>query len=258
MAAGPRDTARMDDAGLLFDRAELADAIETGELFGWKKQRYLTFRETMRETAYPCHFAVEAERGDTARYLFAGDARDRDALLKLRAGLGQYLDRYRAIADRTTCVVFFEPPDGGRSEAEYRDRFWSVLEFLHDRDPDQWPKSVPADPDDPEWEFCFAAEPLFVVGRARFYTDRQSRHTPHGLEMTFQPRGTLEDITGDTPEGKKARAAIRARVADYDDVDLHPDIGDYGDPATREWKQYLPPTSNEESLGKFPFEMGTE
>jgi FPC/CPF motif-containing protein YcgG len=247
----------MDDAGLLFDRAELADAIETGELFGWKKRRYLTFRETMRETAYPCHFAVEAERGDTARYLFAGDARDRDALRKLRAGLGQYLDRYRSIGDRTTCVVFFEPPDGVRSEAEYRDRFWSVLEFLHDRDPEPWPSSVPADPDDPEWEFCFAAEPVFIVGRAPFYADRQSRHTPHGLEMTFQPRGTLEDITGDTPEGQKARAAIRARVGDYDEIDLHPDIGDYGDPATREWKQYLPPRSNEESLGEFPFEMDT-
>ena len=257
MEAAPADTARMDDAGLLFDQSELEDAIETGELFGWKKRRYLTFRETMRETAYPCHFAVEAERGDTARYLFAGDARDRDALLKLRAGLGQYLDRYRSIADRTTCVVFFEPPEGVRSEAEYRDRFWSVLEFLHDRDPEPWPSTVPADPDDPEWEFCFAAEPVFVVGRAPFYADRQSRHTPHGLEMTVQPRGTLEDITGDTPEGQKARTAIRARLADYDDVDPHPDIGDYGDPATREWKQYLPPTSNEESLDEFPFEMDT-
>ena len=154
-------------------------------------------------------------------------------------------------------MVFFEPPDGGRSEAEYRDRFWSVLEFLHHRDPEPWPKTVPANPDDPEWEFCFAAEPLFVVGRAPFYGDRQSRHTPHGLEMTFQPRGTLEDITGDTPEGQKARTAIRARLADYDDVDPHPDIGDYGDPATREWKQYLPPTSNEESLDEFPFEIDT-
>ena len=257
MEAGPAATAKMDDAGLLFDRAELADAIETGELFGWKKRRYLAFRETMRETAYPCHFAVEAERGDTARYLFAGDARDRDALRKLRAGLRQYLDRYRSIADRTTCVAFFEPPHGVRTEAEYRDRFWSVLEFLHDRDPEPWPSTVPADPDDPEWEFCFAAEPVFIVGRAPFYADRQSRHTPHGLEMTFQPRGTLEDITGDTPEGQKARAAIRARLADYDDVDPHPDIGDHGDPATREWKQYLPPTSNDESLGEFPFEMDT-
>jgi FPC/CPF motif-containing protein YcgG len=244
----------MDDVGLLFDQTELTDAIETGELFGWKKQRYLTFRETMRETPYPCYFAVEAERSDTARYLFAGDARDRDALLKVREGLRQYLERYRSIADRTTLVMFFEPPDGVRSEAEYRDRFWNVLEFLHDRDPEPWPSNVPTDPDDPEWEFCFAGEPMFVVGRAPFYTDRKSRHTPDGLEMTIQPRGTLDDITGDTTEGMQVRSIIRDRLADYDDVDPHPDIGDYGDPATREWKQYLPPTSNEESLGELPFE----
>ena len=108
----------MNDVGFLFDRTELTDAMETGELFGWKKRRYLTFRETMRETPYPCYFAVEAERGDTARYLFAGDARDRDALLKMREGLRQYLERYRSIADRTTLVVFFEPPNGVRSESE--------------------------------------------------------------------------------------------------------------------------------------------
>ena len=73
--------------------------------------------------------------------------------------------------------------------------------------------------------------------------------------MTIQPRGTLDDITGDTTEGMQARSIIRDRLTNYDDVDPHPDIGDYGNPATREWKQYLPPTSNEESLGELPFEM---
>ena len=95
----------MDDVGLLFDQTELTDAIETGELFGWKKQRYLTFRETMRETPYPCYFAVEAERSDAARYLFAGDAHDRDALFKIREGLRQYLERYRLSTDTVRGTV---------------------------------------------------------------------------------------------------------------------------------------------------------
>lgn len=248
----------MNHTGLLFDQPELEDAIATGELLAWKKKRYVEFRETMRDTRYPCHFAVKAEQDDSARYLFAGDVRDRDSLLKVREGLQQYLERYQSIAERTTLVTFFESTTEERSEREYRDRFWSVLEFLNERDPDPWPSDVPEDPNDPEWEFCFAGEPMFIVGRAPFYTDRKSRYTPHGLEVTIQPRRTLDDISGDTEEGRHIRSVISERLRNYDDIAPHPDIGDYGDPDTREWKQYLLPTSNEESLNEFPFQIDPE
>lgn len=248
----------MTRTGLLFDQSGLRAAIEAGELTPWKEQRYLAFRKTMRETRYPCHFAVRAERTDSARYLFAGDARDRDALHAVREGLRLYLERYQSIAERTTLVIFFEPPTGNLREQEYRDRFWSVLEFLNRRDPEPWPSEVPNDPDDPEWEFCFSGEPMFIVGRAPFYTDRKSRYTPYGLEITIQPRRILDDISGDTIEGQQARSVISDRLEEYDDVAPHPDIGDYGDPDTREWKQYLLPGSNGESLDEFPFEIDTE
>lgn len=245
----------MNETGLLFDQSELQDAIETGELSPWKKKRYIEFRETMRNTRYPCHFAVNTECNDSARYLFAGDTQDRDALLKVREGLHQYLERYQSIAERTTLVMFFKPPTKDQSEQEYRERFWRVLEFLNERDPEPWPSDVPRDPDDPEWEFCFSGEPMFIVGRAPFYTDRKSRYTPYGLEITIQPRRTLDDIGGDTTKGQRVRSVIRDRLTEYDDIAPHPDIGDYGDPDTREWKQYLLPTSNTESLSEFPFEI---
>lgn len=248
----------MNETELLFDRPALEEAIETGALLAWKEKRYLAFRETMRSGRYPCYFAVNAERNDAARYLFAGDPRDRDALFKVREGLRQYLDRYRSVADRTTLVIFFRPPDGDRSEREYRDRFWGVLEFLNERDPEPWPGDVPADPDDPGWEFCFCGESMFLVGRAPFYTDRKSRYTPHGLEITIQPRSVLDGVSGNTMEGQRARSVIRDRLTAYDDVTTHPDIGDHDDPDTREWKQYLIPTSNDESLEEFPFEITTE
>lgn len=245
----------MNGTELLFDQSELQDAIDTGELIAWKKKRYLAFRETMRSTRYPCHFAVHVEDNDAARYLFAGDIRDRDTLLKVREGLRQYLDRYQSIAERTTLVIFFKPPNGDQSEQEYRDQFWRVLEFLNKRDPEPWPSDIPTDPNDPEWEFCFSGEPMFIVGRAPFYTDRKSRYTPYGLEITIQPRRVLDDISGNTMEGQRARSIIRDRLKDYDDIVPHPDIGDYGDPNTREWKQYLLPTSNSETLTEFPFEI---
>lgn len=248
----------MKETGLLFDQSEVRDAIETGELLTWKKKRYIEFRETMRSTRYPCHFAVNAERNDTARYLFIGDVRDRDALFKVREGLRQYLDQYQSIAERTTLVIFFKPPNEDQSEQKYRDQFWRVLEFLNERDPEPWPSDIPEDPNDPEWEFCFSGESMFIVGRAPFYTDRKSRYTQYGLEITVQPRRILDDVSGDTMEGQHARSVIRDRLKDYDDVTPHPDIGDYGDTNTREWEQYLLPTSNKNSLEEFPFKIDTE
>ncbi|WP_129113714.1 YqcI/YcgG family protein [Halegenticoccus tardaugens] len=248
----------MNKTGLLFDQSEIQDAIEAGELTTWKKKRYIKFRETMRGTHYPCHFAVNAERNDIARYLFVGDVHDRDALFKVREGLRQYLERYQSIAERTTLVIFFKPPNNDQSEREYRDQFWRVLEFLNERDPEPWPSDIPEDPNDPEWEFCFCGESMFIVGRAPFYTDRKSRYTPYGLEITIQPRRVLDDVSGDTIEGQHARSVIRDRLKGYDDVAPHPDIGDYGDPNTREWKQYLLPNSNDESMNEFPFEINTK
>ncbi|SEV87217.1 YqcI/YcgG family protein [Natrinema salifodinae] len=248
----------MNRTGLLFDQSELQDAIEAEELIAWKKKRYIQFRETMRNTRYPCYFAVNAEQNDTARYLFVGDSRDHDALFKVKEGLQQYLERYQSIADRTTLVIFFKSPDENQSEQEYRDQFWRILEFLHKRDPEPWPSDIPEDPSDPEWEFCFCGESMFIVGRAPFYTDRKSRYTPYGLEITIQPRGVLDDVSGDTIEGQRARSVIKNRLKDYDDVAPHPDIGDYSDPNTREWKQYLLPKSNGESLKEFPFEISVE
>ena len=51
---------------------------------------------------------------------------------------------------------------------------------------------------------------------------------------------------------------LRDRLNDYDDVDLHPDIGDYADPDSREWKQYFLPKSGGDSIDEFPFEITTE
>ena len=98
---------------------------------------------------------------------------------------------------------------------------------------------IPTDPDDSRWEFCFGGEPLFPTSRAPFYTERKSRYSPVGLEITFQPRAVFEGITADTEAGRRAREAIQSRMADYDGVCPHADLGDWGVDGDREWTQYL-------------------
>ncbi|QWC20813.1 YqcI/YcgG family protein [Halorubrum sp. 2020YC2] len=111
-----------------------------------------------------------------------------------------------------------------------------MLDFLQKSDPEPWPASVPTDPYHPKWQYCFAGQPVFIVARAPFYEARKSRHTAHGLEITFQPWTNFESLTGLDDKGQEARTLIRRRLSQYDDVDKHPDAGDLDDPRKLEWQ----------------------
>ncbi|MFC4356652.1 YqcI/YcgG family protein [Halobium salinum] len=237
-------------------RAELDSAIADDALPDWQATRYGSFHRTMTDgdVPFPCYFAVDAHRRGDLRYLFAHDASTEAGRSTVAEGLEAYLDEAPAIADVTALAVFFEPTAGASTVEGVRDRVWGLLDYLHRHDPAPWPETVPEDPADPEWEFCFAGEPLFVVARAPCYERRHSRHTPHGLELTVQPRWVFDGLTGDTEAGREARRVIRERLADYDDAPLHPDVGDYGDPTSREWEQYVLPDDDETQSGEFPIE----
>lgn len=237
----------------LWTRGDLESAIERGDLADWKATRYRTFHRTMTddEAPYPCYFAVEAEAEGLFRYVFPGDSDDPDARTRLARALEAYLADYESIGEFSSLVVLFEPAGDQPPEA-YKRQFWDLLEWLGKHDPEPWPETVPTDPDHPKWRYCFAGEPLFLVARAPFYEARQSRHTAHGLEVTIQPSGVFEGLSGMSDEGQRARSTIRDRLSEYDDVPRHPDSGDYSDPRRREWKQYMLPETNAESVARCP------
>ncbi|UPV74727.1 YqcI/YcgG family protein [Halorussus limi] len=235
-------------------RTRIESAIGEGDLAAWKAERYLSFHETMTDEVapFPCYFAVDAHCDGDLRYLFAPGPTTEAGESVVADGLAEYLDGARAIADVTALAVFFEPDDGNLSVADYRERVWDLLVSLRRNDPEPWPESIPTDPANPEWEFCYAGEPMFVVARAPAYDRRNSRHAPHGLELTVQPRWVFDGLGPDTEAGQRAREVIRQRLAEFDDVPRHPAIGDYGDPDVREWKQYVLPDDNDETVEEFP------
>jgi hypothetical protein len=226
-------------------------AIDDGTLADWKTRRYEAFHETMTDS-FVCYFAVDAHEAGDMRYLFPERPDSAAGRETFATGLADYIDELDALPQLTSLVVAFEPTDEG-GQAWYRERFWDLLEHLHRNDPAPWPDDVPSDPTDPQWTFCYAGEPLFLVARAPSYEQRHSRHTPHGLEVTIQPRAAFEGLTGDTPQGRRARQIIRDRLDDYDDAPRHPAIGNYGDPDSHEWKQYFLPDEDVERDREFPF-----
>jgi FPC/CPF motif-containing protein YcgG len=244
----------------LLDRERVERRLERGELSPWKATRYRAFRETMTDESspYPCYFAVEAQREGYFRYVFADSPTDEAALAGLVDPLAEFLDGYVSYGEYPSLVVLFEPPEEELPAESYKRRFWSVLRYLQTHDPEPWPATVPTDPGHPKWQYCFAGEPVFLVGRAPFYEHRHSRHAPHGLEITVQPWGIFEGLTGLDDEGQEARTIIRERLVEYDDVAAHPDAGDFVDPRTREWKQYMLPETNEESVARCPLPERTD
>lgn len=237
-------------------RAEVESAIADGALPEWQERRYRAFDATMTDddAPFPCYFAVDAHEDGDLRYLFAPSEATDAGKVSFAEGLATYLDGARDIAEITSLAAFFEPPADSLSEAAYFDRFWDLLDYLRRHDPAPWPDGVPADPADPEWEFCFAGEPIFLVARAPCYERRHSRYAPYGLEVTVQPRWVFDGLGPDTEAGRRARRTIRDRLADYDDVPRHPDVGDYGAPGVHEWEQYALPDGNDERVDEFPID----
>lgn len=231
-------------AGALVDQATLADRVAAGDRPDWAAAHWETFRDGVtgdRDGApFPCYFGSDSVRNGDPLYALVPSITDPNALLRFRDALLEYLDVYRSREGRVSLVAFFRPPDEPWSEADYHEALWHVLEFLHVHDPEPWPDDVPIETDDPNWEFCFGGEPMFPTCRAPFYGDRRpSRHSPVGLEITFQPRALFDGITADTDAGRRAREVIQGRIEAYDGRCPHADLGDWGVEGDREWHQYL-------------------
>jgi hypothetical protein len=232
-------------AGTIHEQDRLEARAEAGAAPDWVAAHWRTFRDGLlgerNGSPFPCFFGAESVRDGDPLYTVVPSMTDRDALLGLGAALLEYLDTYREHSQRASLVTFFAPPERPLTEAEYHESLWHVLQFLHVHDPVPWPADIPTDPDDPYWEFCFGGEPIFPTCRAPFYETRKSRYCPVGLEITFQPRALFEGLnaTADTAFGQQARDVIQERLADYDGVCPHADLGDWGVEGDREWRQYM-------------------
>jgi FPC/CPF motif-containing protein YcgG len=231
--------------GNLVAQSTVAERVDAGDSPEWVAEHWRTFEASLTGThggePFPCYFGADSIQEGEPLYTAVPSMTDPDALLSLGDTLLAYLDRYRDHADRASLVAFFAPPAEPLGEAEYHEHLWHVLQFLHVHDPEPWPADIPTDPDDPRWEFSFGGEPMFPTCRAPFYDERQSRYSPVGLEITFQPRALFENlgVTADTERGQAARELIQERLEAYDGVPPHPKLGDWGIEGDREWPQYM-------------------
>lgn len=191
---------------------------------------------------FPCYFATRADRDGWLRYTYLTAAEIAEPY-PLRDALVAFLAEAGSIAGRSALIAIAEPAEGTLADDEAA--FWSILQFLHDHDVAAWPATVPSFAENPLWEFCFAGEPIFVTGHSPHYRRRRSRRSEAGLVLVIQTRTNLAGIVGHSLTAQRVRHRIRTSVASYDDLPPSPELGEYGDPHVREWRQYWLPDSNE-------------
>jgi FPC/CPF motif-containing protein YcgG len=185
---------------------------------------------------FPCIFGVDAVRKGKLRFAFVpvGPAR----LGALADALDEFGELAESLGNRTSLVCFFEYDPSMVTLEDFRDRFWTLLQRLHDLDAVDWPTGVDSDPENPTWEFCFNGTPYFVVANTPAHRQRRSRYFEY-FAVTFQPRFVFDGIAANTPQGRNARQIIRERLGRYDAVALTPHLGNFGEPENREWVQYF-------------------
>lgn len=199
----------------------------------------------------PCFFGQTGELRGEMIYTFV----QHGALLEMAANMRQFV-HLLATPDYARCslVAFFEPDESLSDHSEFVERFWKVLQFLHEHDAKPATERLP---DHPLWEFSFEGCEMFAVGTSPTYKQRRSRNLGFGMVIIFQPRILFIDPATSAPIAAEVRHRIHKRMLAYDGMVVHPDIGFYGQPSNREWKQYALPDDNSEERGRCPFHTRT-
>jgi FPC/CPF motif-containing protein YcgG len=253
-AQAPPPEARRD--GIL-SVGEIPELVRSGALSAWASSAYTELTTKVQDDAFPCTFGTVALRKGDLLVAFV-ETDDVHAIRRsVRDLLIAYTDRVRPLtpvaASLLPFAVFVARPAHTHTIAEYFHYGWSLLQWLHEHDPEPWPARVPRDPDDPAWSFCFGGMPLFVNFKTPAHVTRRSRRMGSAYLLLFQTRDGFDVVAGDTPQGRRARDLIRAKLARYDPIPPYPELAHYGSAANREWKQYFVPDDNAPVAGACPF-----
>lgn len=215
----------------------IASEIKEGKVLlkKWEQVIFSDFDATIcnKDRPFPCIFGVNGYKKDMLRFSFYEEI-TADTLSK---DLMVFCENYKSYGKQTSFVVF-ERPTSVKSIEEYRTRFWNLLNDLNKLDKTPWPLNLPENLDDPQWEFCFHGEPMFIVCNTPAHVNRLSRRSPSFM-LTIQPRWVFDDLLDTEIKANNAFSTVTKRLKPYDTVPKSPFLGKYGDPISREWSQYF-------------------
>lgn len=213
----------------------------------WRVAAFREVLDTLSHEHFPCPFAQKSAQLGSQWFAFL-ESVEPEQLEVLRLALLDYVHVSRSAAGKhrllLPLVVLVRPELELRTLSEYQRSGWQALQYLHDHDVADWPADVPIAPENHLWSFCFAGIQLFVNFSSPAHQERRSRNLGGSMAFVINPRKNFDVVAGNNPEGHAVRRRVRARIAAYDGLPHGDELGTYGDPSNREWRQYAAPESS--------------
>lgn len=184
-------------------------------------------------------------RSGDHRYIFlhSDDPSEPRNIKVIAPALQEYLRIARSLGPNTSLVIM-AAPDALKSVKEYNDRFWEMLRGLRIWDAKPWPEDFPQNTSSEKWTYCFDGTPLFPVALTPAHQRRWSRHAPVPL-IALQPKWVLDRLLSTPKKRDSAVGKVRKLLAEYDQVEISPDLTTYGEVGTSEVHQLCLRDENE-------------
>ncbi|KAG2066250.1 hypothetical protein BDR04DRAFT_98698 [Suillus decipiens] len=229
-----------DQQGNPLTRAQVTAEFPQGT---WQRNAYEDYKAVLLDEniIYPCIYATKGFKSDDQLYLFidSDDLSDPRHIRTLAKGLFVYLPRARQLGPNTSLVLLAKQNDNNsRTIEEYNTLFWELLNGLAKLDYKPWPSTVPRDIDTDKWCFCFGGEKFFTVIQTPAHQVRRTRYAP-GLTIVFQPKWIFDILFTTNAKRASALAKVRTLLTKYDPIPVSPELKNYGEKGSREFKQYF-------------------
>ncbi|MHC6225038.1 YqcI/YcgG family protein [Pseudomonas sp. X10] len=205
----------------------------------WTYRTIEHFKHLLANPDFPCLFGRKAVTAKTCHIVFARASQLAEDIAR---GLDGYVRTIEPIPVKQRIgspLLAFLETTGDSTLAEQQALAWSVLQQVHEQDRQPWPQTVPTDPHDPQWSFCFAGMPLFINMSFPAHQLMKSRNLGDAIVFVINPRESFDEVaSADTESGKRIRERIRERVRHYNDGIMPDTLGFFGQDDNFEWQQY--------------------
>ncbi|KAF8309155.1 hypothetical protein DL93DRAFT_2170586 [Clavulina sp. PMI_390] len=215
----------------------------------WQREAYDAYSKVLldEERIFPCIYATRGHKSNDQLYIFidSDDLSNPKHIAHLAKAFLAYLPQARSLGPNTSLVMFSKHNPNPKTVEEYNLEFWKMLDGLARLDKVPWPSNTPRDIDTDNWCLCFNGEQLFCLIQTPAHQQRLTRYAP-GVIVGFQPKWVLDELLSTDAKRAGAMAKVRGLLKLYDPMPISPELKNYGEPGSRDSRQYFLMDSNEE------------
>lgn len=194
---------------------------------------------------HPCVMAQSLFKQERIIFDIYGAMQKNHTASLLLKNIERYLTEYNFDNNRYQSYLAVFPKDTFRSEQEFEDALWILLQNLHIQDDKPWDKSVSSDSNDENFSFSIKGKAFYIVGMHP-ESSRNARKSPYPM-IAFNLHWQFEQLREHELYGN-VRDTIRERDKERNGS-INPVLRDFG--TASEALQYSGKRNNEK--WKCPF-----